>query len=167
MAAWYRSISELKISCTATPAAYNRYVHRLNELPTPATYRECIDCMKKKCRYYRLSYNLHFILVYQYSKRKIMSKLTFDIIPAAPRGDIIGLQTVISKLDDHLRSTNEKLGNLRKLIRTETNIKSRDIYLNKVCDMVKEQHRIKSILHNYRSKLKKLESIKKLVRINS
>lgn len=93
-----------------------------------------------------------------------MSKFSFDIIPAVPRGDLIGLQTVISKLEDHLKSTNEKLGNFRKLIRTESNIKSREIYLNKVHAMVKEQHTIQSLLENYKTKLKKLESLKKLVR---
>ncbi|KRG05947.1 uncharacterized protein LOC6581866 isoform X2 [Drosophila mojavensis] len=91
-----------------------------------------------------------------------MSNATLHIVPAAPRGDIIRLQNIISKIEDDLRSTNEKLGNLRQLIRTESNIKSRDIYLNKVCDMVKEQHRIRSILHSHRSKLKRLESKKKL-----
>ncbi|XP_023169830.2 uncharacterized protein LOC111598696 [Drosophila hydei] len=91
-----------------------------------------------------------------------MSKFSFDIIPAVPRGDLIGLQTVISKLEDHLKSTNEKLGNFRKLIRTESNIKSREIYLNKVHAMVKEQHTIQSLLENYKTKLKKLESLKKL-----
>ncbi|XP_017864215.1 PREDICTED: uncharacterized protein LOC108614555 isoform X2 [Drosophila arizonae] len=91
-----------------------------------------------------------------------MSNATIHIVPAAPRGDIIRLQNIISKIEDDLRTTNEKLGNLRQLIRTESNIKSRDIYLNKVCDMVKEQHRIRSILQSHRSKLKRLESKKKL-----
>ncbi|XP_030570848.1 uncharacterized protein LOC115769944 [Drosophila novamexicana] len=87
-----------------------------------------------------------------------MSESMTDIIPAVPREELCALQTVISKLEDHLKTTNVKLFNFRKLIRTESNIKSRNIYLSKVYSMVKEQHTIQRILENYQTKLKDLEA---------
>lgn len=92
-----------------------------------------------------------------------MSESMTDIIPAVPREELCALQTVISKLEDHLKTTNVKLFNFRKLIRTESNIKSRNIYLSKVYSMVKEQHTIQRILENYQTKLKDLEARNKQV----
>lgn len=72
--------------------------------------------------------------------------------------DLDKVKVLIVKFEKHLRSTNEKLANLRNLIRTESNVKSRKTYLKKSHTLVWEQHTLRNILIDYKNKLKILDA---------
>lgn len=72
--------------------------------------------------------------------------------------DLNKLKVLIVKFEKHLRSTNEKLANLRNLIRTESNVKTRKTHLKKSHTLVWEQHTLRNILIDYRKKLEILDA---------
>lgn len=72
--------------------------------------------------------------------------------------DLNKLKLLIVKYEKHLRSTNEKLANLRNLIRTESNVKTRKTHLKKSHTLVWEQHTLRNILIDYRKKLEILDA---------
>lgn len=86
-----------------------------------------------------------------------MSIITVKGILDSHRGeDLSKLRTVVSKLADHLKNTNEKLANVRQQIRMETNRKLRESYLKKSHTMVWEQQTIRRILDDYKRKINAL-----------
>ncbi|XP_034482016.1 uncharacterized protein LOC117787573 isoform X2 [Drosophila innubila] len=75
------------------------------------------------------------------------------IIESQKGEDLTKLRMVVSKLDDHLKDTNEKLANLRHKIKMEANPNLRETFLKKSHTMVWEQQTIRRILEDYKRKL--------------